>query len=332
MANLISSLRPWSFASLLAVGVLSCGAEVEPPPSGVAGFTRHLSNEAVVFVQMRSGQIYRASSEGGLESLPIQRAQAVNDLWFVNEVGMLFVSPDASPATPYTSFVQAALDTPVAYVGGPFFRDRFGQAWSIDPMKIPMLAPVADLRDITVCDWTACIMNGKVVYLGAGDGRSLSRNRVDWHHGAAKEIVPGYALRADGFYEFESQVLTEDGILWTVASDGNVARVEGVPPGDHMTSSVLFGRDGSAWSWGIGRSRLVQPYGKAKTESSCSFGPGPKGSNEVPCAAPERLPSLDGLNVLVTSRFIFTIDRNGVAGCIGHLPYDGDVPVCPPLP
>ncbi len=329
MANLISSLRRFLFVSVLWSA--SCDAHVEPPPSGVAAFTSSWSRESVVFVRMKAGTTYRSVSGNAPELLPI-RAQALNDYWFVDETGTLRLSPDATVDLPYTSFLGASVSAPVAYVGGPYFRDRFGQAWVLDPFKKSVVAPVPELRDITACARSVCITRGTVVYLGPGYAPSLSQNRVDWHYGGAKEVVDGYALRADGYYEYGSQVLTEDGAVWTIARDANVARVQGLPAGEHLAAGMLFERDGSAWGWGIGRSQMYQPYGKVKSEASCSFEPGPKGATSVPCAAPERLPSLDGLRVLVTSRFIFTIDRNGVAGCTGYSPYDGDVPVCPPLP
>jgi hypothetical protein len=267
-----------------------------------------------------------------LERLSIQRAQAVNDYWFVDESGVLFVSQGAAPETPYGSFVRESVSAPVTYVGGGYFRDQLGQALSVDLFRKSLVAPFPGLRDITACDGSACISRGSVVYLGSGDGRSVSKNLVDWHHGAAKEIVGGYALRADGRYEFSSHVLTEDGAVWTVASDGTVTRVEGLPPGEHIASGMLFERDGSAWSWGIGRSRLRRVFGEPKSWTDCSIESGSKGPLAARCAAPERLPALDGLQVLVTSFYIFTIDRNGVAGCTGYSPYDGDLPVCPPLP
>ena len=247
---------------------------------------------------------------------------AVNDTWYIDKSGALFVSPDSNKTLPYEDFVRSPALAPVVQVGARHFRDAIGGIWAIMFKDTWRIEPLPELQGATACSWNVCIVSGRVVSANFG---------VDWKQGVAKEIVDGYAQRRDGYYVYASNVLTEDGAVWTVAGDGNIVRVEGLPPGEHLSSGLLYERGGSAWSWGIQRGEL-RVYGEPKSGMTCYLAPGLKGPIGKGCAAPERLPPLDGLKVLITPLYVFTIDRNGVAGCTGYSPYDTELHNCPPLP
>ncbi len=312
-----------SCVSALAIfASLVCCQSQEPQPEGVLEISEGDNDESNIFIRMRSGLAYRARSENEPQVLSVRDARAVNDIWYIDHTGALFFSPDSTRTLPYEAFVRTAAVAPVVQVGPRHFRDAVGEMWAIVLKSVLRLEEVPALRSATACSSNACIVDGRVV---------SDRFGVDWKQGVAKEIVGGYARRYDGFYEYASNVLTEDGAVWTVASDGNIVRVEGLPTGEHLSLGVLFERDGSAWSWGVQRG-YFWVFGESKGGTDCYLVPGLKGPTGVKCAVPERMPALDGMEVVITGRYVFTIDRNRVAKCFGYFPYDTELHNCPPLP